>query len=249
MANKKISQLDAYSGPNNPVGHIPITILGVTYKITPQQMFILSANILAALQGAASPSGSNVFATINDVAGFIPLTGTGVGAPISGDLQVPASDVADFKIYNDFIRLMFSANTGSLDSTDPVTGDISGVSVSPSSVVLGAFRVADSFEARVEMDVEGILIRAVGATAATFKGLYGSDYFGDNYTDKSYIQRQYFDDRGTVANGTGLPLSAADLDTAYPDAQDGFTVMCKNINLAYKKSDSAWYSFAITLVI
>lgn len=69
MDSKEISRLDPYSGPNNPVGHIPITILGVTYKITPQQMFILSDAILAALQGAASPSGSNVFATLADIPG------------------------------------------------------------------------------------------------------------------------------------------------------------------------------------
>jgi len=32
----KISELPSYTGSNNPVGDIPISISGVTYKITPQ---------------------------------------------------------------------------------------------------------------------------------------------------------------------------------------------------------------------
>lgn len=38
ISNKKISQLPPYIGNNSPIGELPISILGVTYKITVEKV-------------------------------------------------------------------------------------------------------------------------------------------------------------------------------------------------------------------
>ncbi len=42
----KISELPAYTGSNNPSGYIPISISGVTYKITPQLLLQTLQDVL-----------------------------------------------------------------------------------------------------------------------------------------------------------------------------------------------------------
>lgn len=63
----RISNLPLYSGASNPAGLIPITIMGVTYGITPQKLFSLSEDVLLAIQNANTPNSGNPFATINDL--------------------------------------------------------------------------------------------------------------------------------------------------------------------------------------
>lgn len=42
----KISELPSYTGSNNPAGYIPISISGVTYKITPQLLLQTLQDVL-----------------------------------------------------------------------------------------------------------------------------------------------------------------------------------------------------------
>lgn len=106
--------------------------------------------------------------------GFIPLTGTEVGSPVTGDIEflpysgsrIIARDGSDYETYlslGDDLDgsggLLYSKNTG---------GELY-FSFSSSSVSLIS-------------------------TNAGFQGLVGGDYYGSSYSDNAYVQKKYVDD-------------------------------------------------------
>jgi hypothetical protein len=88
----------------------------------------------------------------------------------------------------------------------------------------------------------------IGTTANDNTGDTIRDSFdkcNDNFTE-------LYDTTNFVNNATTIALTDADLDTAYPSAQQGFRVFALNIiagALVYTKADTRWISTVVTIVV
>jgi hypothetical protein len=68
----------------------------------------------------------------------------------------------------------------------------------------------------------------------------------------SLINKSYADNMGAIDNSTTIALSAAALNTAYPNAINGFRVHCSLISggaLTYEKTATGWIKYAVTAVV
>jgi len=75
--------------------------------------------------------------------------------------------------------------------------------------------------------------------------------YSPNITDLDYPQKIYVDQRGSIINTTVSVLSASDLNTQYPNAKDGFQVICPNViggGKFYIKAGATWQYQAMLLV-
>ena len=73
-----------------------------------------------------------------------------------------------------------------------------------------------------------------------------------NITDLDYTQKKNIDERGSVFNATTSVLSASDLNTAYPNAKDGFSVIAPNViggGKYYIKAVAGWVYQQILAVV
>lgn len=183
--------------------------------------------------------------TLNPIINAIPLSGTTVGNPVKGDIEIKGTDYHIGKIFqsdpvNELnFSLEFNTDTpyfglkmenfGSLrfnniDITDEMqfitTND--SLKVSSKDAILGG------------------------------RGITGEQDYSANIADLDYTQKKYVDDRGSVLNTTTAVLSASDLNTAYPNAKDGFSVICPNVvggGKYYIKAGAGWVYQQILAVV
>ena len=165
---------------------------------------------------------------------YIPLTGTTGGNPVSGGIEV--LEVGDnFWIkgidYDEIINsikhlLSFSEGSVRLVSHNSTLGIATYLAVTEAEV-------------------------RVGSDSQNFCGLRGDADYSPNITDLDYTQKIYVDQRGSVVNTTIAVLSASDLNTQYPNAKDGFQVICPNViggGKFYIKAGATWQYQAMLLV-
>ena len=168
-----------------------------------------------ALEDAPTPSES-----------FIPLSGTEVGSPVSGNIEINSAKLFTEK----------SGETFELNFQEKFIGY---------KALLGNYGI--SFEPNAE-----------GATKVIDEinniGLLGEADFSEAYpTNKLiYAQRSYVDARGSAVNETTSPLSESDLNTAYPNAKDGFSIIAPNVvggGRYYIKAGAGWVYQQIIAVV
>lgn len=172
---------------------------------------------VTAIEDVPAPSGD-----------FIPLSGTTVGNPVSGVIEV--IEGVDFVVNgdggNNINRIRFSEGDVRLSSEILGTGD--------TAIIVGVAKI-------------NIISSFSGST-----GLGSNQNFSPNITDLDYPQKIYVDERGSIVNATTSVLSASDLTTQYPNAKDGFSVICPNIvggGKYYIKAGASWYYQQILLVV
>jgi hypothetical protein len=123
---------------------------------------------------------------------FIPLSGTETGKPVTGDIVISNDDVSFYSIFED-IRSGFFFGEGFL-----VLSAENLVTLKSASIVVG--------------ENEFLLNRG---NNPSFKGMDASEYFGANYTDNTYVQKKYVDDKVISAHGT---LTITDNETTWNTA-------------------------------
>ena len=105
--------------------------------------------------------------------GFIPLTGTEDGKPVTGDIE--------FDVYNGTKTIKTTLGSY-IEFQDDGTIEINNNSATPNVYIKG-------------IDIEG--------TGLTSEGISSNYYYGANYTDTTYVQKKYVDDNfakiGTTA--------------------------------------------------
>lgn len=162
---------------------------------------------------------------------FIPLTGTQVGSPVTGGIE-----------FNEFNNSMYIKGANYPDDTYGISFTEGGISIGHNDTVLG-------FDSRTDFTSEGLIVKSTNLVS---KGISSTTDFTTNITDLDYTQKKYVDERGAVSNATKVVLSASDLNTAYPNAKDGFRVFARDIiagGMLYHKIGASWVSQAITLVV
>lgn len=160
---------------------------------------------------------------------FVPLPGTEDGFPITGDLEVGV-DVwrLFFDDGNTKITIYIDGASTGYEILDFVTGYKSGFSFNPN---------------------DGVNIISTNPSS---RGITSSFNFSANITNFDYPQKIYVDERGSILNTTTAVLSASDLNTLYPNAKDGFSVICPNViggGKYYIKAGAGWvYQQILTVV-
>lgn len=174
---------------------------------------------------------------------FVPLPGTTVGNPITGDLEFAGSD-AGFDVVKIFQKqdtdeayILFDSDGYNfwLGRKNILSGEGSLLIIGQSDITA---QVIDSF--------------TISSNESNCRGLIGGSDFTPNITDLDYTQKRYVDERGSVLNTTTAVLSASDLNTLYPNAKDGFSVICPNVmggGKYYIKAGAGWvYQQILTVV-
>ena len=178
--------------------------------------------------GVQSVSGDSVDNTDpqNPIINAIPLTGTEEGNPVTGNIEINSAKLFTEK----------SGATFELNFQEKFIGFKSllgkyGISFDPNAE--GVTKVID--------EINNI-------------GLLGEADFSETYSANKliYAQRSYVDARGSVFNATTSVLSASDLNTAYPNAKDGFSVIAPNVvggGKYYIKAGAGWVYQQILAVV
>ena len=117
---------------------------------------------------------------------YIPLTGTEVGSPVTGDIEFSDLDQIGIIQNNEVENLIgrFWFNDGS-----PLIMLEDLVSEYESYISLGTIKIG------------------INGSNPIFKGLVGTSYFGANYDSNTYVQKKYVDDNFAKV-GTTAPASA-----------------------------------------
>lgn len=151
---------------------------------------------------------------------FVPLTGTEVGNPVTGDIEI--------------------SGESSL-RTDTYTGVFISSNDDLVRLLRGEIQIILDSEPHITVDAP-----------ASSQGLHGTQDFTGNITDLDYTQKKYVDERGSVFNATTSELSSSDLNTAYPNAKDGFSVIAPNVvggGKYYIKAGAGWVYQQILAVV
>ena len=141
----------------------------------------------------------------------------------------------------------------------PVTGDIELDAVNGSKKIIGAYgstiEYADDGRILINNSISGGSNVVIGVGNFDFNEVLVSenDISEIDPTNKLiYAQRSYVDARGSVFNATTSVLSASDLNTTYPNAKDGFSVIAPNVvggGKYYIKAGAGWVYQQILAVV
>lgn len=155
---------------------------------------------------------------------FIPLSGTEVDKPISGDLELFTNVIIkSYDLGEDTLKqINFGDNFLELSVTDT------------------------TYSASIGLYIDGIQFTN---SSPGSRGLISYIDFSANITDLDYVQKIYVDSNFVakgVNNSTTVVLSSATLNSTYPDATTGFRVYCASIILGamtYEKTPTGWLGF------
>lgn len=193
-----------------------------------------------------------------DVVGFIPLSGTEVDKPITGDLKYGILDgetrKITFKSPDEFdFDLRFGDDGGQLGATPVLIGFYATDGTS-----YGKFGLDSVFNPVIEIGngTNFGYLQFVGNQILRFhsdhplcSGIDGFVDYSANYTDTCFVQKIYVDSNFVakgVDNSTTVVLSSATLNSTYPDATTGFRVYCASIivgAMTYEKTPTGWLGF------
>ncbi|MDQ0593196.1 hypothetical protein QFZ37_001565 [Chryseobacterium ginsenosidimutans] len=124
-----------------------------------------------------------------DVSSYIPRTGTAAGQPITGDIEFSTATPALLKSGNTWVAInngTFDVSSGSSVSAT----DKSWLVVSQNEIYLGKQNLGSPGK-HISISNSANYID-IGAEYDG-PGLVGSSYYGENYTDQSFIQKKYAD--------------------------------------------------------
>lgn len=192
-----------------------------------------------------------------DVVGFIPLSGTEVDKPISGDLKYGILDSVarkmTFKDANEFDFDLTFGNDGSEFGETKFIGFYATDGIS-----FGKIGLSPAFSPFIQVG-DGTnfgLITLNNFQTINFisdnplcAGIDGNIDYSDNYTPTCFVQKVYVDSNFVakgVENTTTVVLNSATLDSTYPDATTGFRVYCASIivgAMTYEKTPTGWLGF------
>ena len=163
---------------------------------------------------------------------YIPLAGTEVDNPVTGDIEITP--------YMGIGKII--AKNGTIESYLKVDYDLDGGG--------GALvYIRDGYESFLMYGQDRIRVQS---DFPNFLGLSGSEDQTQKISDLDYVQKKYVDERGSVFNATTSVLSASDLNTAYPNAKDGFSVIAPNVvsgGKLYIKAGAGWVYQQILAVV
>lgn len=184
---------------------------------------------LSAIQNSNNPSSNNPFATMEDV-----IIAGGLQSVVAGtDISVDSTDPLNPVISSDFNGIPLSGT----EDGSPVTGDIYIFGDGDERFILNGNNPSDAkngiwftddglvgFKSiNINNETTTIINRnseiSIESNNPSFKGLIGSQYYGLNYDDNTYVQKLYVDRTfipltGTLTNAPVIGTVEFDLDVS-----------------------------------
>lgn len=160
---------------------------------------------------------------------YIPLSGTTVGNPVTGDIDL-----------SDFNRIKVNSTNSNV---------LSYIEFDDGSFNFKRENYLTGFNSNFRLIENGIIISDDNPANA---GLSGAHDYSANITDLDYTQKIYIDERGSVVNTTTSVLDASTLNSTYPNAKDGFSVIAPNVvggGKYYIKAGAGWVYQQILAVV
>ncbi len=144
---------------------------------------------------------------------FIPLTGTGVGSPVTGDIEIIDTSGGPKRIFSlfnggtDLMEIVFYDNgTIQVITTNTSTGAYARTIAGSGQAALDAYDGTDSTAFSVQ---EGAALMA--SSVSGFKGIeYDIDYSA-NYINRSLVDKEYVDN-AVAGGGSSMPWSVETAD-------------------------------------
>lgn len=194
----------------------------------------IAKNIVTSVNNTLADDAGNI--TIASTGGdFIPLAGTVVGSPVTGDIIF--NDGVILKSENPgfyFQNIRFGSSNGlQLDNVNTTDKTIGFVKIHPSKVQIRAtadYSVANAYS-EGNMNPDGFELKSGDPTA---KGLYSNQDFTANYDSLTYVQKKYVDRitvNGQVQNAAGNITIAIGGGGTVVTANNGLTKTVDNIQL------------------
>lgn len=104
---------------------------------------------------------------------FIPLTGTEVGSPVTGDIEIEAGYL-ETKIFKEHTAEDWYGSLGFSDSL----------------LYFVSRNISNTIYSQLGINKEGLSVD----NSSLSKGIYSTSYYGANYDDNTYVQKKYVDD-------------------------------------------------------
>ena len=184
---------------------------------------------------------------------FVPLTGTTEGNPVTGIIETESitglsSTQSDLIIgINDIGTDLENLGKSSIIS-------FGSNSTSRTTTISNIFN-EHSIGLSTTIDEDGVANVMISAGSNPLAKGFTSDTDHSEVEPENkliYAQRSQVDERGSVFNATTSVLSASDLNTAYPNAKDGFSVIAPNVvggGKYYIKAGAGWVYQQILAVV
>ncbi len=167
---------------------------------------------------------------LNPIINAVPLSGTGAGNPVTGDIEIEGS-------YTEIHSPNYYLGIGFNPSGDSGNGQLYFYNNNGKNT----FSI---FKDRVDLNMSPIISPLARGITATMD-------FSANLTNLDYPQTIYVNNKGGASNATTVVLSASDLNAAYPEALIGFRVFAASIitgAIIYHKTATGWLSTLSTIV-
>lgn len=118
--------------------------------------------------------------------GYIPLSGTEAGNPVTGDIEVDSYNIGSVRIIGTKIDdnpypIISIINGGGVDLTSEVYD-----TATSTTIQLASARKTDLGFQLLKNNSESYF-------GNPYKGFYSDEYFGTNYDDNTYVQKKYVD--------------------------------------------------------
>ncbi len=156
---------------------------------------------------------------------FIPLSGTEVGSPVIGDIEIIDSNI--------LIKNPASTFSSTFAFDEILFSNSNGISIAK-DISLSRKNVGQSY---LELDI----------TESNPEGIRGSAYYGANYTDNTYVQKKYVDDSLTNLS----PIETANTGTVISLTTSGGN-LCNfgsaNANTTYTTTGTVLNAYAKVLI-
>lgn len=144
------------------------------------------------------PSGdTSTIATISDLeSGYIPLTGTTTGNPVTGDIEM--NSFSSIKAENETYRSALTVDVdnnleAAIYTTNKDTNDMAGFGTNSSNgVSMYVVKTSESQNVDINVTIDGIIISDNGTTQRGLKGVgdYSANILDLDYTQKIYVDNQ-----------------------------------------------------------
>jgi len=210
-------QLKVQNSPTNSDGNFDVLVRNKITKLTEsvdKSAFDDTAQTLSISNDSLSISGGNTVVLSTG----IPLTGTEVGSPVTGDIEISGGNFRFFQedsvenIMSDFYIESLGACGFYTRIVDNIVdkNDISAthVQISPDSFKVET--LSENYNGSFFLTPTSLEVNFTESSGTS--GIYSSNYYGANYTDNTYVQKKYVDDNFAKI-GTTAPLSATDTGT------------------------------------
>lgn len=146
------------------------------------KLSVKNDSVLTGYISLQQPSRSGQYSLTSDLTGFIPITGTTTGNPVTGDIKISNSTTGPVFMY----------------SGDIAGGTSQGFHIDEDDGTFYWFKKDMVTESTVQLSLEDMSV----SFPASARGIVGNADYSANYDDLTYVQKKYVDSIASISGPT-----------------------------------------------